>query len=140
MENISLLEKIKKAERVFLIGNGGSYANALHICNDLLAVGVPAFTLDAATLTATANDFGYEQVFAKWLQTVGHEDDLLLALSGSGTSRNIVAAMETAKAIGMQTHLVTSYLKGRDMQESEQDQIALGHSLRAALLDYRQCS
>lgn len=133
MANISLLEKIKKASRVYIVGNGGSFANAAHLANDLLAVGIPAFTLDAATLTATANDFGYEQVFAKWIQTVGHEDDLLLALSGSGTSRNIVAAMEAAEALGMATHLITHYLKGRDMQESEEDQLVIGHEMMRAL-------
>ena len=137
---MTLLEKVMKAERVFIIGNGGSWANAMHIANDLLACGVPAFTLDPATLTASANDFGFETVFARWLQTVGNEGDLLLALSGSGTSKNIVAAMETAAAKGMQYHLVTHYLKERDMQESEQDQLALGHELRAALMRVRQCS
>jgi len=125
---------------VFLIGNGGSYANAQHIANDLLAVGVSAFTLDAATLTATANDFGFEEVFARWLQVVARPHDLLIALSGSGTSRNIVRAVAEASAIGMDFYLVTHYLKGRNMQESEEDQINLGHSLRAALMDYRQCS
>lgn len=135
-----LLAKIKKAERVFLIGNGGSYANAQHIANDLMAVGVPAFTLDAATLTATANDFSFEEVFARWLRVVASPKDLLIALSGSGTSKNIVRAVAEASAIGMDFYLVTHYLKGRNMQESEQDQLALGHALRAALMDYRQCS
>lgn len=137
---MTLLEKVTKAERVFLVGNGGSYANAQHIANDLLAVGVPAFTLDAATLTATANDFGYQEVFARWLRVVASPADLLIALSGSGTSPNILRAIEEACRIGMSTHLVTHYLKERDMQESEQDQLALGHELRAALMRVRQCS
>jgi len=134
VENISLLlEKIRLAKRVYLIGNGGSYANAAHIANDLISVGVKAYILDAATLTAMANDFGYEGVFARWLQTLGEKGDLLIALSGSGTSKNIVAAIAAAEAIGMDTHLVTDYLRTRDMQQSEEDQIVLGHNLMRAL-------
>lgn len=137
---MTLLEKVLKAERIYLIGNGGSYANAAHIANDLLACGVPAFTLDPASLTATANDFGYEEVFSRWLRVVAKKPDLLIALSGSGTSPNIIRALAEAQRIGMQAHLVTHYLKGRNMQESEQDQLALGHELRAALMLARQCS
>ncbi len=138
--NDELLAKVKKAQRCFIIGNGGSYANAQHIANDLLAVGVPAFTLDAATLTATANDFSYDEVFSRWLRVVASSKDLLIALSGSGISKNIVRALAESQAIGMDFYLVTHYLKGRDMQESEQDQLALGHSLRAALMLEKQCS
>ena len=133
MENTSLLKKIKKAKRVYLIGNGGSHANAAHICNDLLSCGIKAYTLDAATLTAFANDLGYESVFATWLQKVGEKGDLLIALSGSGTSPNILDAIYAAKAIGMDTHLVTDYLRTRDMQQSEEDQLVLGHELMRAL-------
>ena len=136
----SLLEKVLKAERVFVIGNGGSYANAQHIANDLLAVGVPAFTLDAASLTAIANDFGYERCFARWIETVGSSKDLLISLSGSGTSRNVLEAIAEARRIGMETHLVTHYLRGRTMEESEEDQLVIGHELRAAISAYRQCS
>lgn len=130
---MELVDKIRRAKHVFLIGNGGSYANAMHIANDLIACGIRAFTLDAATLSATANDKSYEEVFSHWLATVAERGDLLIALSGSGTSRNITLALETAKSIGMDTHLVTHYLVGRDMQQSEEDQIVLGHELMRAL-------
>ena len=140
LRGMTLLEKVTKAERVFIIGNGGSWANAVHIANDLLATGVAAFTLDAATLTATANDFSYEEVFSRWLRVVASPKDLLIALSGSGVSRNIVRAMAEAERIGMASHLVTHYLRGRTMQESEEDQLVIGHELRAALMTYRQCS
>ena len=124
-----LADAVKKAKRVYLIGNGGSYANAVHICNDLISVGVKAFTLDPATLTAIANDFGYETVFSRWIYTVGERGDLLIALSGSGTSPNILKALGTAKSMGMETHLVTRYLEGTDMQASEEEQVKLGHSV-----------
>ena len=132
-----LLEKLKRARRVYLIGNGGSYANAAHISNDLLSCGIKAYTLDAAILTAWANDIGYESIFATWLETVGEKGDLLIALSGSGTSPNILKALDTARTIGMEFHLVTDYLRTRDMQESEEDQLVIGHELMRALRDRR---
>lgn len=130
---MGLVEKIRKAKRVYLIGNGGSYANAAHIASDLLTVGVKAYAMDAANLTREANDHGYETVFARWISTVGEEGDLLIALSGSGTSSNIVKAIEIAQLKGMDTHLVSNFLKITDMQESEEDQIKLGHAVMKAL-------
>lgn len=129
----SLAEACKKAKRVYIIGNGGSYANAVHICNDLIGCGVKAYTLDPATLTATANDFGYENVFSRWIVTVGEPGDLLVALSGSGTSKNIVNAMLEAEKLGMETMLITDYLKTMDMQESEEKQIEIGHEAMRCL-------
>ena len=129
-----LLAKVKKAKRVFIIGNGGSYANAIHICNDLLGAGKPAFAPDPATLTAFANDWGYETVFARWLGVVARRGDLLIALSGSGTSENIRAGIDKAKKIGLSTHLVSWYLKdGMDMQLSEEAQLVIGHHLMRGL-------
>lgn len=130
---MTLAESVRRAGRVYIIGNGGSYANASHIANDLLSVGVKAYTLDPATLTAFANDYGYETVFARWLEVVGEEGDLLIALSGSGTSINIVDAIALAKSIGMETMLVTNYLREKDMQGSEEEQIVLGHRLMKEL-------
>jgi D-sedoheptulose 7-phosphate isomerase len=124
---MNLSDAVRKAKRVYLIGNGGSYANAVHIANDLLSVGVKAYTLDPATLTAFGNDHGYETVFARWLRVVGEPGDLLIALSGSGKSANIVNAIAVAKAVGMEALLVTNYLKEKDMQGSEEEQIQLGH-------------
>jgi D-sedoheptulose 7-phosphate isomerase len=129
----SLARACKKAKRTYIIGNGGSYANAVHICNDLISCGIKAYTLDPATLTAIANDFGYENVFSRWLVTVGEEGDLLVALSGSGTSKNIVNALIEAEKIGMETMLVTDYLRTRDMQESEEDQLVFGHEAMKCL-------
>lgn len=132
---MKLADAVRKARRVYIIGNGGSYANAAHIANDLMACGVKAHTLDAATLTASANDYGYETVFSRWLAVHGEHGDLLLALSGSGTSRNILRAIDAANEIGMDHILVTDYLRSMDMQESEEEQIHLGHDLMRALQD-----
>ena len=130
---MELLEAVQKAKRVYIIGNGGSYANAMHICNDLLLKGVRAYTLDPATATALANDFGYAHIFARWLQVVGEEGDLLIALSGSGKSPNILKAVVTAEALGMAVWKEFGAAQGLDMQSSEERQIFLGHELMRGL-------
>ena len=130
---MELLEKVRAAKRVYIIGNGGSYANAVHLCNDLLACGIRAFTLDPATLTASANDYGYEFVFSRWLDAVGERGDLLIALSGSGRSPNILRACEVAEQIGMTVHREFGFAQGFDMQSAEQHQIWLGHELMRCL-------
>lgn len=129
----NLVALIRAAKRCYLIGNGGSHANATHICNDLVACGIRAYTLDPATLTALANDFGYESVFARWLETVGEAGDLLIALSGSGTSPNILAACATAECLGMKVWREFGAAQGMDMQAAEEAQIVLGHRLRKEL-------
>jgi D-sedoheptulose 7-phosphate isomerase len=133
MIHVELIEKVRSAKRVYIIGNGGSFANAQHIQNDLENCGVRAHTMNPATLTATANDEAYEFVFSKWIILHGEPGDLLIALSGSGTSKNILRAIESAQSIGMQTHLQTDYLRSMSMQESEEEQVRLGHDLMREL-------
>ena len=125
----SLVSKIRRAKKVLIIGNGGSYANAVHIANDLISVGIKAFTVDPATLTAAANDHGWYQGFVRWIKTVGERGDLLIALSGSGKSPNILMACEEAERIGMEVHREFGAAQGFDMQASEERQIWLGHEL-----------
>ena len=132
-DTLKLIELIGKSRRVYLVGNGGSYSNAGHICNDLLACGVKAYVLDPATLTASANDYGYETVFARWLRVVGEPGDLLIALSGSGKSANILNAVTVAEEIGMYVHRVFGREQGLGMQDAEEAQIHLGHDLMRAL-------
>lgn len=133
---MTLSERIKRAKHVFIVGNGGSYANAVHICNDLLGCGVKAFTLDPATLTAFANDFAYEYVFSRWLQVVGEPTDLLIALSGSGKSSNILNAIALAESKGMDVERVFG-APALDMQSAEEHQIFIGHQLMREL---RKCT
>ena len=133
-----LIAKIKRARRVYLIGNGGSYANAQHIANDLLSCGIRAFTLDPATLTAFANDYGYYKAFERWISIVGERGDLLVALSGSGKSPNILGALDAAERIGMDVHREFGAEQGFDMQTAEEHQIWLGHTLMRALKDKRE--
>lgn len=129
---MNLYERIRAAKRVYIIGNGGSYANAAHIANDLLSCDVRAYTLDAATLTAFANDHGYYRCFARWLHVVGEKGDLLIALSGSGKSPNILVAIEEAEMIGMDVERVFG-APTLDMQKAEEEQIWLGHELMRQL-------
>ena len=125
---MDLVSRIRRAKRVYLVGNGGSYANASHIANDLLSVGVKAYTLDPASLTAAANDHGYAAALARWLRTVGEPGDMLIALSGSGESANILRAVNVATLIGMDAALITWRLQPpMDMQASEEQQLVLGH-------------
>lgn len=137
-------EMVRDAKRVYIVGNGGSYANAVHIVNDLLSCGIKAHALDPATLTAFANDHGYETVFERWLLVVGEPGDLLIALSGSGRSPNIVRALETARAMEMKTLLLTGAYEeqpkaasladhvlryGDTMQSAEEAQVFTWHQL-----------
>src|SRR5258705_4337396 len=96
-----LIDQIRSAKRVYVIGNGGSYANAMHIVNDLLRCGVRAYSIDPATLSMFANDYKWEYAYALWLAVVAESDDLLIALSGSGTSPNILQAIDFAEKLGM---------------------------------------
>lgn len=132
---MKLSEAVRKAKRVYVIGNGGSAANAAHIVNDLLSVGVKAFDVNEPFFSATANDYGYEVSFSKWIGVVGERGDLLIALSGSGSSPNILRAIERARNIGMETVLVTNYLKEKDMQGSEEEQLSIGHSVMKELCE-----
>lgn len=130
-----------------MIGNGGSAANAMHLINDFLALGIKAYTLDLAALTACANDFGYDAVFERWINTVGERGDLLLALSGSGNSPNIVKALVAARQRGMTTFSMvgdfglstapilsdTHISVGATMQEAENAQLVIGHQVMKEL-------
>ena len=130
---MELIDMVRKAKRVYLIGNGGSYANSIHIANDLIAAGIKAYTVDPATLTAAANDYGWYQGFVRWIETVGERGDLLIALSGSGKSPNILMACEAARAIGMDVYRLFGAELGQDMQTAENHQLVIGHELMRAL-------
>ena len=134
---------------IFICGNGGSAANAMHIANDwaLISRGRPmgmkveALSANAAVVTTIGNDFGYENIFSDQIEVKGRQGDLLLALSGSGNSRNVVRALEAAAARGMQTFAIVGYTGGaclaaaqhcihfpvHDMQIAEDLQLVVGH-------------
>jgi D-sedoheptulose 7-phosphate isomerase len=143
---------LQSKRQVFLCGNGGSAANAIHIANDFLygvsksshaAIKVHALTANQSILTCIGNDISYDEIFSYQLEALAQKDDILIALSGSGNSPNIIKAIETAKNIGMRTFAILGYDGGRcfaiaeesihipinDMQISEDMQLVVGHML-----------
>jgi D-sedoheptulose 7-phosphate isomerase len=99
----------RSGSRLFFCGNGGSAADAQHFAAEFVnrlhlerrALPALALTTDTSILTCVANDDCYEQVFARQIEALGSEGDVLVALSTSGTSANVLAAIEAARAAGM---------------------------------------
>ena len=96
---------------VYFVGNGGSAGIALHMTSDYLKNGsIRTHSLhDPTTLTCIANDFGYENVFSKQLEIVGKEDDILVAISSSGNSLNIINAVKIAREKGCRIVTLTGF-------------------------------
>ena len=131
-----LAARVRKVGKVLLIGNGGSFANAMHIANDLVcSCNICAITMDPASFSALANDYGHFTAFSKWIAVCGRPGDLLIALSGSGKSLNILNACAEAERIGMDVHREFGAAQGFDMQAAEERQIWLGHELLRCLRD-----
>lgn len=109
---------------VFVIGNGGSGANASHLCEDLNKCTLKDFanqprlrvlslTDNTPGITAWANDEGYDRIFIEQLKTYASPGDVLIAISGSGNSPNIVQAVEWANANGLTTFGMTGFTGGK---------------------------
>jgi D-sedoheptulose 7-phosphate isomerase len=113
---ITLIVTALRAGKALLIcGNGGSAADALHIAGELVgrflierpALKVIALTADSAILTAWSNDYGYEDVFARQVEAYGEPGAVLLGLSTSGNSKNVVRAFAKARRLGLYTIALT---------------------------------
>ncbi len=107
-----LLEAWHKNKNIFICGNGGSGANAIHIANDYLyavtsskrnGFRIEALTANSSVITCLANDLSYEEIFSKQIQTKGNKGDLLIVLSGSGNSLNVIKAIKVAKKLSIKT-------------------------------------
>ena len=92
----------KKGNKVILVGNGGSVSIASHIATDLLKNGlVPSLAFnDASLITCVSNDLGYEHVFRKPIELIARKGDIVIAISSSGKSKNILSAAKEAKKKG----------------------------------------
>ena len=147
----ALRDALTTGRSVYLCGNGGSAGNAMHLANDLLfgvgrkngggGIRVEALSANSSVLTCLANDLGYEEIFAHQLKVKGSAGDVLIVLSGSGNSPNVVKALETANAKGMKTFAVLGFSGGKckeiaqhsihfdvdDMQIAEDMQLVVGH-------------
>lgn len=106
-----LIKAIHENRTIFLCGNGGSASDCQHIACELVgrirkkSISVSAISLAAniSVITALSNDFGYEYVFSKQLSVYAQKGDVLIAISTSGTSLNVLKAVEIAREIGVKT-------------------------------------
>ena len=89
--------------------------------------------MNAAQFSAFSNDHGYYKALQKWISIVGDREDLLIALSGSGKSPNILMACEEAERIGMKVWRIFGAELGQDMQVAEEYQLRIGHEIMKAL-------
>ena len=112
------LRTLQSGNRLFFIGNGGSAADAQHLAAELVgrfrkernALPAIALTTDTSILTAVANDYGFEHIFDRQIKALAKPGDLLIAISTSGNSPNVLQALQTART----THLQTIGLSGKD--------------------------
>ncbi len=104
-------EAIVDGKKLIIFGNGGSAADAQHIAAELTGRykskrrGLPAIALttDTSALTAIANDFGYENVFSRQVEAIAKKGDIVLGISTSGNSINVIGALKKAKQLGCKT-------------------------------------
>lgn len=142
----------QEKRQVFICGNGGSAGNANHLANDFLygvakktggGLKVHALSANSSIITCLANDLGYNEIFSEQLAVQAQADDLLIALSGSGNSTNIVRVIEQAKSMGVKSYVILGFTGGKckeladvpihfpvnDMQIAEDMQLIVGHML-----------
>ncbi len=113
----AIVESLRAGGKVLLCGNGGSAGDAQHLATEFVstltvdrrrdAIAAIALTTDTSLLTAVSNDFGFEGVFARQVEALGREGDVLIGLSTSGNSPNVVRAFEQAKGRRMRTIALT---------------------------------
>ncbi|KAA6463105.1 D-sedoheptulose 7-phosphate isomerase [Acidobacteria bacterium AB60] len=158
-DQLSLLEQIARrmtvavsgGNKVLWCGNGGSAADSQHMAAELMGRfrrerrGLPsiALTTDTSILTAIGNDYGYERVFQRQVEALCRPDDVLVGISTSGNSKNVCAALETARSIGALTVALTGETGGsmadiaeltvriasRDTARIQEGHILCGHML-----------
>ncbi|MDZ7803193.1 phosphoheptose isomerase [Thiohalophilus sp.] len=113
-----MVAALQRGNKILSCGNGGSAADAQHFAAELVCrfererpeLAAIALTTDTSALTAIANDYDFNQIFAKQVRALGKPDDLLLAISTSGNSPNVISAIEAAHTRGLQVIALT----GRD--------------------------
>lgn len=122
-----VLDARERGATVYFIGNGGSASTASHFANDI-SIGtndyekpfrVVSLTDNAAIITAIGNDFGFEEIFVRQLQILGKKGDVVVAISASGNSPNLVKTFEYALSIGIHTLAITAFDGGRLKQMAD---------------------
>jgi D-sedoheptulose 7-phosphate isomerase len=117
----ALLQARSRGSNVFVVGNGGSAATASHMATDLMLgsgledppLRVIALTDNQAIITATGNDLDFDQVFSRQLTHLARAEDVLIAVSASGRSLNVIACVNVAKELGLTTIAFTGFDGGR---------------------------
>jgi D-sedoheptulose 7-phosphate isomerase len=155
-----LLACWREGRQVFLCGNGGSAGNAIHLANDLLygiakrlggGLRVTALPANSSVLTCLANDVGYDSIFSHQLAVLARPGDVLVVLSGSGNSPNIIEVLDTARNMNVKTYAILGYGGGKalaradvpihfpvdDMQIAEDLQLVVGHMVMQYLYSMR---
>lgn len=113
-----VVDTIRKGRKVLVMGNGGSAADAQHIATEFVVrldqnrSPLPAIALstDTSTLTAAGNDYGFEEIFARQVRALAREGDMVIGISTSGNSENVLRGIRAAREIGA----ATAALTGRD--------------------------
>ena len=124
----TLLDARERGASILFIGNGGSAATASHFANDI-AIGTNSYdkpfravslTDSNAIITAVGNDFGYEEIFVRQLRVLGRAGDVVVAISASGNSPNLIRAFDYAKSIGIKTVAITAFDGGKMKQMADE--------------------
>jgi D-sedoheptulose 7-phosphate isomerase len=153
----AMVETLKRGKKILLCGNGGSAADAQHIAAELTgrykterkALPGIALTTDTSALTAIGNDYGYDTVFSRQVEALADEGDLLIGISTSGNSQNVLNAFDSAKAIGCKCLAMTGRNGGKmkdaadwnlivpsdDTPRIQEMHILIGHTLCQAVDD-----
>ncbi len=134
-----LAERLQRGGKILVCGNGGSAADAQHFAAELVnrfemerpVLAAIALTTDSSTLTSIANDYAFEQVFARQLRALGRPGDILLAISTSGHSPNVLAAMAAAQELGVMTVALTGRDGGKMAEQLKADDLELRVSATA---------
>lgn len=109
------IEALRAGNKIMFCGNGGSASQSQHLAAELVgrykidrpALAAAALTVDTSILTAVGNDYGFDLLFARQVEGIGRAGDVLIGLSTSGNSENIVRAFESAKRLGIRTVALT---------------------------------
>ena len=115
-----IVAALKGGGKAIFCGNGGSAADSQHLAAELMGrylkdrepLAAVALTTDSSALTAIGNDYAFDEIFARQLRGLGRQGDVLVGISTSGNSRNVVAALETARARGIATIALTGSAGG----------------------------
>ncbi|CAL4321850.1 Phosphoheptose isomerase [Buchnera aphidicola (Protaphis terricola)] len=123
---ILISKAFKNKNKIISCGNGGSNCDSIHFSEELTGLyrekrlGYPAIPIsDSGHISAVGNDFGYEYVFSRYIESIGNENDILLAISTSGNSKNIVKAIHAARDKNMKVIVLTGNDGGKIKELSD---------------------